>query len=129
MRPAASRARRLIVGILLVMWLIPAMPVRTPGQPRLAYLPFNSAVRQLVHADSGRSIDTVIVNGRVVVRQGRLVSVDEHALRAEAQQLMPGMRADFETLRRDFESVRPYFDEVHRRSWATPLTMRRSLGA
>src|SRR2546426_4908250 len=77
-----------------------------------AYMPFNSAVRQLVYADSGRSIETVIVNGRVLVRDRRLVSVDEAALREDLRSVMPTMRADFEGLRRAFENVRPYFDEV-----------------
>jgi 5-methylthioadenosine/S-adenosylhomocysteine deaminase len=93
-----------------------------------AYVPFNSAVRQLVYAESGRSIETVIVNGRVVVRDRHVVSVDEPALHQELRALMPAVREDFERFRRSYESVRPYLDEVHRRSWATPLGVHRFVG-
>jgi cytosine/adenosine deaminase-related metal-dependent hydrolase len=93
-----------------------------------AYVPLNSAVRQLVYGDSGRAIETVIVNGRVVVRDRRLVRLDETALREELRGLMPVFRADFESLRRDYERVRPYLDEVHRRSWAAPLSINRFVG-
>jgi len=94
-----------------------------------AYLPFNSAVRQLVYADSGRSIETVIVNGRVLVRDRRLLTVDEAALRDEVQRLMPSVRADVAGFRHDYEKARPYLDEVQRRSWATPLSVDRFVGA
>ena len=94
-----------------------------------AYVPFNSAIRQLVYADSGRSIETVIVNGRLVVRDRRVVSVDEAALHEELRELMPAVRADVEQRRRGYESVRPYLDEVHRRSWATPLGVQRFVGS
>src|SRR5262249_11412359 len=94
-----------------------------------AYVPFNSAVRQLVYADSGRSIETVIVNGRVVVRDRGVVSGDETALHEEVGELMPAVRADVERLRQGYESVRPYLDEVQRRSWATPLGVNRFVGA
>jgi cytosine/adenosine deaminase-related metal-dependent hydrolase len=36
-----------------------------------AWLPLNSATRQLVFSEAGRGVDTVLVDGRVVVRGGR----------------------------------------------------------
>ena len=32
-----------------------------------AYLPYNSAARQLVYTETGRGIDSVIVDGRMVI--------------------------------------------------------------
>lgn len=96
------------------------------GDP--AYVPLNSAVRQLVYSDSGRSIRTVIVDGRVVVRDGASTRVDEAALRAEIAALMPTVRGDVGRMRAGYERVRPFIDEVHRRAWARPLTIDRFVG-
>ena len=36
----------------------------------VAYLPYNSAARQLVYTETGRGVDSVMVDGRVVVGTG-----------------------------------------------------------
>ncbi len=89
-----------------------------------AYVPFNSAVRQLVYSDSGRSIRTVIVDGRVVVRDGRATRVDEAALREEVSSVLPALRGEFRRLHAGYEKLRPYFDEVQKRAWAAPYASR-----
>src|SRR4051794_13150207 len=48
-----------------------------------AYLPYNSAARQLVYTESGRGVETVIVDGRIVVKDRRLTTINEDALRRE----------------------------------------------
>jgi 5-methylthioadenosine/S-adenosylhomocysteine deaminase len=93
-----------------------------------AYVPLNSAVRQLVYSDSGRSIRTVIVDGRVVVRDGRATRVDEAAFGEEVERLMPTVRADIGRMRAGYDKVRPFLDEVHRRAWARPLSINRFVG-
>ncbi len=93
-----------------------------------AYVPLNSAVRQLVYSDSGRSIRSVIVDGRVVVREGRVTRVDEAALRAEIAGLMPAVRGDVRSMHAGYDKVRPFIDEVHRRAWARPLPIDRFVG-
>jgi len=93
-----------------------------------AYVPFNSAVRQLVYSDSGRSIRTVIVDGKVVVHDGHATQVDEAALREEIAGLMPAVRRDVRRMRAGYQKVRPYLDEVHRRAWARPLPIDRFVG-
>jgi cytosine/adenosine deaminase-related metal-dependent hydrolase len=60
-----------------------------------AYMPFNSATRQLVFSESGRGVETSIVDGRVVMRHRRMTTVDEAAIRAELAELMVGFRRDF----------------------------------
>ena len=39
-----------------------------------AYLPYNSAARQLVYTEAGRGVESVIVDGRVVIK-GRKVAI------------------------------------------------------
>jgi cytosine/adenosine deaminase-related metal-dependent hydrolase len=95
----------------------------------IAYVPFNSAIRQLVFADSGRAIDTVVVNGRVVIEGRQLRSLDEAALRDEIDGLMPAVRTEFARLRGGYEKAMPYLDEVQRRAWEVPLSVHRHVGA
>jgi 5-methylthioadenosine/S-adenosylhomocysteine deaminase len=49
------------------------------------YVPLRDALRQLVHGENGAAVDRVLVGGRVVVEQGRLLTIDEAALRRKAQ--------------------------------------------
>ncbi len=48
--------------------------------------PLLDAVRALVYVETGASVDTVLVGGRVVVQGGVLLTLDESALRREAQE-------------------------------------------
>jgi 5-methylthioadenosine/S-adenosylhomocysteine deaminase len=51
---------------------------------RAPFAPRNDLVRQAVYADAGSSVDTVLVDGRVVVEGGRVLTVDEAAVAAAA---------------------------------------------
>lgn len=94
-----------------------------------AWVPYNSAVRQLVHAESGRSVRTVIVDGRVVVEDGRAATVDEDALRGEIAALMPRVRDDVDRLRVSYGRVRGHLDAAQRRARAVALPMHRFAGS
>ncbi|WP_205648702.1 amidohydrolase family protein [Acuticoccus kandeliae] len=49
----------------------------------LTFLPMNDLRRQLVFAEDGSSVRHVLVDGEIVVRDGRLTRIDEAAARAE----------------------------------------------
>ena len=56
--------------------------------------PLADPVKALVYAETGASVDTVLVDGRVVVEQGRVTTVDEDAdLRARPGGGRPAARA------------------------------------
>src|SRR5690606_20584401 len=48
--------------------------------------PLNHALNALVYAETGASVETVLVDGRIVVDHGRVLTVDEEQLRARAQE-------------------------------------------
>ena len=63
-----------------------------------AYRPMNDVVNQLVFCENGTNVDTVIVNGEVVVQSGRLTKVDEEEVLRMAEQsrtrLEPSMQRE-----------------------------------
>lgn len=51
-----------------------------------AFLPLRDPYLHLVYCENGGSVDTVIVNGRVVVGQGTITTIDEQAIRYEIRE-------------------------------------------
>jgi 5-methylthioadenosine/S-adenosylhomocysteine deaminase len=56
-----------------------------------SWRPLNSGVRQLVYAETGRAVRHVMVQGNLVVSDGRMVSVDETRLGEDAERLRAAM--------------------------------------
>jgi cytosine/adenosine deaminase-related metal-dependent hydrolase len=93
----------------------------------IGWVPFNSAARQLVYTETGRSVREVIVDGRIVLRDNRIQTIDEEALRREVAGLMKHFIADYETVRREREAAVPYLLAAHRRVWSADLPLARFL--
>ena len=77
--PAADDPGRLADVVLLNQ--------RTP-----AFTPLNDVVTQLVLCENGSSVDTVMVNGEVVVARGRLTKVDDFEILSEVNRLYEPLR-------------------------------------
>jgi len=58
----------------------------------LRWTPCNDAAQQLVFAETGDSVHTVFVAGRVVIEDGKPTGVDRDALLQEARGLLKGIR-------------------------------------
>jgi cytosine/adenosine deaminase-related metal-dependent hydrolase len=94
----------------------------------LAFVPFNSAARQIVFAESGRAVETVFVDGRPVVRGRKLLTLDEAKLAAEAAELAPAFRRDAANLAaRNGDLAAPLLD-ANRAAWKVPLGLERYIG-
>lgn len=50
------------------------------------YVPLRDALLQLVNGESGAAIDSVMVGGRFILQDGRLLTVDEAKLRRDAEE-------------------------------------------
>ena len=48
------------------------------------YVPLRAPLLQLVFAENGAAVESVMIGGRLVLEHGRMLSVDERRLRAEA---------------------------------------------
>jgi len=56
------------------------------------WVPLNDPAQQLVFGERGGSVDTVIVDGKIVVEQGRALTIDEKAVLAAAKSILPNVR-------------------------------------
>jgi cytosine/adenosine deaminase-related metal-dependent hydrolase len=93
-----------------------------------AFVPFNSAARQIVFAEAGRAIETVLVGGRPVVRGGKLVTVDEAELAAQVEEIAPGFRREVGALaQRSRDLIGPLL-EGSRAAFKVPLGFERYIG-
>ncbi len=94
----------------------------------VAYLPYNSAARQLVYTEAGRGVESVIVDGRVVIKERKVKTIDEDALRREVTDLMRHFIADYDAVVESRKRALPYMQEAHRRMWETDVGMNRFIG-
>ena len=94
----------------------------------LALVPLNSAARQLVFAEGGAGVETVIVAGQIVVEERRLTTIDEVALRQTVEDVMPGVRADLEIVTSRIDEISPFLLDAWRRSWREDISLERYAG-
>ena len=90
-----------------------------------SYIPLNSAVRQLVYTEGGRGVKTVIVDGKVIIHDGKLQTMDEEALIEEIMAVIPNFQKDFKMIKSRVSQMKPYLEEAHRRIWAEEVGMDR----
>jgi 5-methylthioadenosine/S-adenosylhomocysteine deaminase len=87
--------------------------------------PRNDPINALVYAETGANVETVLVDGRVVLERGQVVGVDEAWLYAQAQEAADRLRernAEAWTLA---EALTPYLSEACRAAAARPYPINR----
>ena len=89
------------------------------------FTPLNDVRNHLVYCENGSSVETVIVNGEIMVDGGRLTRVDEEALMDELRDMMPQIRADQERLEAMNRPFIPPLAEVWRRCAETDIGINR----
>ena len=83
--------------------------------------PLNHAVNALVYAETGAAaVTTVLVDGRVVLQDGRVLGVDEERLRARAQSAVERLRAENAGAWTLAEQLTPYVSATCRTAVRTP---------
>ena len=79
------------------------------------FTPLNDIRNHLVYCENGSSVDTVIVNGEVMVEGGRLTRIDEGELLAELREMMPAFTEYHAGIEAKNSVLEPYFAEIHKR--------------
>jgi 5-methylthioadenosine/S-adenosylhomocysteine deaminase len=91
----------------------------------ISYVPFNSAARQVVYTEGGRGVETVIVDGRIVMLDRRLTTIDETALARTIADVMPVVRRDLARVRERMRPVDHLVLEAYRRAWREDIGVNR----
>jgi 5-methylthioadenosine/S-adenosylhomocysteine deaminase len=94
-----------------------------------AFTPLNDLTRQLVYCEDGSSVRTSIVHGEVVFEDGRVTTVDERALRAEARALMAAYREQLADANRHAQTLEPAYRAMLERAALIPVGPQRRLDA
>ena len=94
----------------------------------LAFTPRNDICRHLVYCENGSSIELAMVNGEVVLRDGRLTRIDEDAVLAEIRELVPADLAEHVKIEDRNRVFEPYFAEIHRRATTQDIGLNRYAG-
>jgi 5-methylthioadenosine/S-adenosylhomocysteine deaminase len=79
----------------------------------LAFTPLNDLRRQLVFCENGSSVALTMVAGQVVAEGGKLLTVDEDAIKAELRALMPAYEKACGEIRADAARREPPYREVY----------------
>jgi cytosine/adenosine deaminase-related metal-dependent hydrolase len=91
----------------------------------LAFTPLNNLQRQLVYCETGTSVVMTIIAGEIVVENGRVLTLDESAIKAEARELMKEYSKDMERALEDAARLEPYYREMYLRAAAQDVGMNR----
>jgi 5-methylthioadenosine/S-adenosylhomocysteine deaminase len=93
-----------------------------------SFVPLNSAARQVVFTEGGRGVETVVVDGRVVIEDRKIATIDERALREEVAGLMKVLRKDIDAVARRNNAMLPYLLEAQRKTWEVDIGLNRYVG-
>jgi 5-methylthioadenosine/S-adenosylhomocysteine deaminase len=94
----------------------------------LPFTPLNDVRRQLVYCESGSSVRITMVAGRIVVESGRVTTVDEAAIRAEARELSKSFAADRAAGDADAQAFLPYYRRMYLKAAAQDIGLQRWVG-
>ncbi len=89
----------------------------------VAFMPRNSVARQLVYSETGRGVETTIVDGRIVMRDRVLLTIDEAEFRAELADVAQRFRWDFDQVAAANAAAVPFLLDANRRVGAGTLAM------
>ena len=87
--------------------------------------PLADPVKALVYAETGGAVDTVVVDGRVVVERGRVTTVDEERIYAQAQAAADRQRGQSAQAWALAERLAPYVAAACRSAVTAPLPINR----
>lgn len=82
---------------------------------KIAFVPLNDPLQQLVYAATRDEVDMVMVDGEVIERHGRLTRVDEAALLGEIAEAHARLEPMLTASEAEVEELRPPYERIYQR--------------
>ena len=80
------------------------------------FIPSNNYLNQIVYAENGSSVKTVMINGQVVVENGTIISFNEKEVLDEVTNLMPKVFKERKLAYEQAKDVSDKFKEAYFRA-------------
>jgi 5-methylthioadenosine/S-adenosylhomocysteine deaminase len=87
----------------------------------IPFTPLNDPLRQLVFAETGADLDFVMIDGEVVMNEGRLTRVEEPALLAEIVEEHAKLAPLIKEAEALVERMRPHYERIYERCHAAAI--------
>lgn len=94
----------------------------------IAFTPLNDIYRQLVYCENGSSVIMTMVAGRIVMQDGRVLTVDEESIKQEVRELMPFYHKEIEKTHIAAARLEPYYREMYLKCASIDVGMNRWVG-
>ena len=94
----------------------------------LAFTPLNDLYRQLVFCENGSSVTMTMVAGKVVMENGKVLTVDEEAIKSEVREMMIFYQKEIEKTRISAAKLEPYYRQMYLRCASMDVGMNRWVG-
>lgn len=91
----------------------------------LNFTPLNDLYRQLVYCETGSSVVMTMVAGKIVYQDGKLLFVDEEAIKMEAREIMKTYHKEMEKTWEAALRLEPYYREMYLRASRQDVGMSR----
>ena len=91
----------------------------------IAFTPLNDLYRQLIYCETGSSVLMTMVAGKIVVENGRILTVDEESIKQEVNEFMPAYQAEMARTAQEASKLEPYYREMYMRAAVRDVGMSR----
>ena len=90
-----------------------------------SFTPLHDIKKHLVYCENGRSVETVIIGGEIVMHEGKLLTVNEAKILEEITELMPEFQARLHETIKENHKLFPFIEEIYNRSIKQKLGVNR----
>jgi 5-methylthioadenosine/S-adenosylhomocysteine deaminase len=95
----------------------------------LNFTPLNDIYRQLIYCEDGSSVRLTMVAGEIVMENGKVLTVDEEAIKAEARELMEEYGKELAKADQAAQKLLPYYHEMYMKAAQYDVGMNRWVGS
>jgi hypothetical protein len=72
-------------------------------------------LNQLVYCENGQSIDTVVVDGKIICEHGKTLTIDEDKVRSEVQSCAERLMGKIEKASERVAEIMPYLKKAYKK--------------